>query len=356
MADEVKEVVKETKEEQTIEGLDSIEAGEREMLERHGVIDKEESSDESEEQEADEDSEEEQEKEDGLQAKEKNEILNKKSEEKVKDIVDVDNLTDEQEHEALSNFNKNEKALYWKQKKEKQKRQEAQTDRDYYKMQLNAKAKELEAMKAKLAKKKSVDDDLDLDDDIDIDESEQVSEDEKPLTKKDLEEMNAQQQLYAHEKQAAQDRVDLQEQEAISTLFDGDEELYHKIADLGKEVISAELAEGEPGIFGAKMIAEAKKKDGDVVSILLKCAKTHDKYYDVMNNHNKSETKTEEAESIKKIKKNTMKRTSSAALGGSGNGKPITSYDDMSYEQFAALPHAEYVKVPKEVRQKFLSM
>ena len=351
MADEPRGIVEETNEE--IEAINLLEPEEREMYDRQNtIIDNEEDEEEIEEES-------EESEDDGVQEETEEtqkDVLSKDvDKEKVSEVVDVDNLTDEQEHEALSGFNKNEKALYFKQKNEKRKRQEAQADRDYYKMQTQAREKELLELRTKLAKQ-SVDRDLDLDDEEESD----LPEEEKPLTKKDLLEIEEAKARNQKLFQSAQDRVDFQEREALQTTFDGDEELYNKVKQLGQEIIAKEVEQyGDDGVFSLKLLSEAKREDGNVVDVVLKCARTHDDYYKIVNEHKKSKSETKPAEGsedIEKIKKNTKKRTSSAALGGSGTKKTITSYDDMSYSEFANLPHSEYIKVPKPIRDKFLSM
>ena len=273
------------------------------------------------------------------------ETKEEKKETKEQDI-ETDLLKDEEddpnkEHERYSKFSKNEKALYWKQKKEKKKRQDAESERDLAKVQLSAKDKEIALLKAKLAKK-----DVDkLDEDLDDDLYGKEDDEDKPLTKADLEKIEEEKSAKIETAKKNQARINADRKDAIVKYG---EEHFEAVMDLAKEV----MAEDEDL---AKIFTLAiTNPDKNLAEVAYKIAKNHPKYSEDYGKSDAPKKDTEKDDKkIDKMVKNSKKRTSSAGISGAGT-KRVVSESDLKLEDAGKMSIEQWNKLSPQTRERLL--
>lgn len=343
---EVVETAKENKEENLLTESDMQEGGfspqEIEMAKKQNILKKSEDKPKPEVKKDDEQKE-----------TQKTEVLN------LEDI-ESDPLK-EQEH--LKDFNSNEKALYFRQKKEKLKRQKAEAERD----QLAIKVKYLEEKeKTKEDVPSKKEDGLSFEDILADGEK---SDDDKPLTMKDLKKLQEENERKLKEgqenKQARAQvlQVKLQELEVDAKEKYSD---FDAVADLTTEILKD----------ADKLFADDKKTLAKVkfkVNEFLRATANADQFsadeynpadmcYEIGLMHpkygkdNAEKGKQDDGltiDQIKKIERN-VSRKSSASLDGGGGSKTVVSMKDITLEQAAKLPTAQFMKLPKEVRERLL--
>jgi hypothetical protein len=304
--------------------------------------------------------------------------------EKAKDAklpIEVQDAFDDPEKEShlLSSYNKNEKGLYFKQKKERAKRQAAESERDHVLIKLTAaeeRAKRLEAENiAFKSSQKSSEPKVDVYGNPVTDGSEGDAED-KPVTRKDLEEIaKKESERKEAEDQAIRDKtaraerltaiLNSQESEARSRYEDFVPAMEHAVKILGKVQDLGEILPDKRQAARAKKLcidffhatANADKfgeDDYNAADIAYELGKMHPDFK--TGNGSKSVDKNVELnpESAKKAIENAGKRGSSAAVSGNG-GKRFIPYDEMDAEQLANLSSEEFSRVPKSVRDAILS-
>jgi len=287
-------------------------------------------------------------------------------------------LTEAQEKILIASLTQNGKTLYWAQKKERQKRQKVEQDATE---KLKAKDIEIAELRAKVeadqkirSKRKEVDP-LGLHDDEETEESEKpkvdIPEDEKPLNRKDLEEIEAEKKKKLEEAQEARyaraseikEALEFQQLEAKERYEDFDASL-----DSAREILKA-VNEGSLD----KMFADPKQRS----RIIRKVQEIHSAYanadtfgegdfnaadmtYELGKEHpefGKPSFTDENDEGVhpeksERVLKNASRRGSSAALNGGGSRR--VALDDLTMEQASRLSIEEFSKLPKHIREKLL--
>jgi hypothetical protein len=184
-----------------------------------------------------------------------------------------------------------------------------------------------------------------------IDEKREAIAEDKPLTKKDLEEFETQKQTKAEqeaEKQReAQARIGAKikstEEYAkanIGEITGGKYENFDDIVNLAQEVIKA-----KPRY--AKTLNEAFQGDAteeEIADVLLDIAKLNPSYGTSAKTEKKSD------ETVEKIVKNAGKQQTSATLSGGRGSRDIHISEDMDPEDAAKV----WDKIPREMRHKIL--
>lgn len=251
------------------------------------------------------------------------------------------------EFELVKTYNPNEKALYFKQKKERLKRQAAERERDFLRTQN-------EALRREAAKKTSAKDpNAELEKDLeglDDDGDEEATDKDKPVTVGDLEAREkAKQEADKKSREAARqiaERIELQNEEGRAKHDDFDE-----VMDLAQEVMSKD----KHGIYAVKLSLLAADPDGDVAEYAYSLGKLHPNY----GKHRK--TKKEEAPAagaaktnVSKIVDNAQKRTSSAALGGGSEKGRLVSEDELTMSDVAGMSQSAWDKLSEKTRNRLM--
>lgn len=251
----------------------------------------------------------------------------------------------EKEFALVKTYNPNEKALYFKQKKERLKRQTAERERDFLKTQNEALRRDA------AAKKKPVDADAELDADLeDLDADPAAKDKDKPLTMADLEARDKA-KLEADKKarsdaKVISDRLDLLNQEASAKYDD-----FNEVMDLANEVMKKD----KYGVYAMKLSIEAADPDGNVAEYAYSLGKLHPNY----GKHRKAKkdaapdagaTKT----NVEKIVDNAQKRTSSAALGGGSEKGRLVSEDDLTLADVSGMSQSAWDKLSSKTRDRLM--
>lgn len=243
----------------------------------------------------------------------------------------------EAEHERIKNYNANEKALYFRQKKERQKRQKIEQERDFLKAQLRS---------FQETQQKEVEPEIEID----------PEDEEKYVTVADLKkqqaaeakkkaEQDAQQAKLNEDAQRIRDRLAEQEEEAreIDPNFD-------KICDLAKDVMSKQKS----GRYAKELVAIAADPEGNAPEFIYEVAQLHPEYQKVKNG--KSDTanaeKVTKTNNVDKIVANAQKRQSSAAVGG--GGARTVSLDDLTIADVRTMSQEQWNKLPQATRDRLL--
>lgn len=293
----------------------------------------------------------------------------KKDEEKKEtpktEVLNIEEIESDpvKEQEHIRDFNANEKALYFRQKKERQKRQKAEAERD----QLAIKVKYLEEKKKNEEGETPKEDGLSFED---ILKEDNPADEDRPLTLKDLKKLQEE-----NEKKLKEDSEKKQEraavlQEKLQDLETNAKEKYEdfdNVADLTTDILKN----------ADKLFADDKKTLAKVkfkVNEFLRATANADQFsadeynpadmcYEIGLMHpnygkdNANKGKQDDGltiDQIKKIERNASRRSSASLDGGGGGSKTVVSMKDITLEQAARLPTAQFMKLPKEVRERLL--
>jgi len=317
--------------------------------------------------------------------KEKKEGENKdsKKEEKAEDKKEATDAEKksfedmEKNEDKLGEFTKREQALYFKWKSDKKERQKAQAERDLVTIKEKTLREELaksrEAGELTHTKLKKINDLLTGDpDDITIEAiqdilQEQVSkkeeekEEEKPLTKKDLLDIEKakeekQKQIAETSKQFVKRMTDLEEYG--KTKFEN----YDEIIDCANEVINGKIEiddvvdHKEIAQKFIKLIEDPDVDEEQVAAYVLRIAKKNPKFgkktEESKTPEKGKETKKITDGDIDKIVKNAGKSSTSTSVSGGGSGRRVVNVNDISLEDASKLSLDEYMKLPKETRER----
>lgn len=273
----------------------------------------------------------------------------------------------------ISEYNKNEQALYFKWKSDKKARQEAQAERDLKIVQEKVLRTELDKAREEgnltVGKLKSIDKLLNgSPEDITIEAIQEILaanvkkavEEEKPLTKSDLvaieKEKEEKQKAEAENNKNFVTRMNTLE-EYGKTKFDN----YDEVIASAKEVLDgkAELPEVIDREDIARRLVEKvndpKNDEDDISDFVLGIAKLNPNY-GKKSTEVKSDIKSEKkvsSEDIDKIVKNAAKGSSSATVNG-GNARRVVSHDNLTIEDVKDFSTAKWSELPKEVRTRLL--
>lgn len=315
-------------------------------------------------------------KEDGVKTEEKKGEENGKTEETqkaetVQDAIEKE-LEPEKEHDVLSKFNINERALYWKLKKEKIKRQNYEAERDQALVKLKARDEELKKLTDKVSElqnnihQKKTEDPL-------ADGEETTDEDEKPLTMRDLEEREKKK----HEEREKQNKVKLERAEKLASVhleleIDAKSRYtdFDKASEYTSEIIRAVNEGGLDKIFPdprvrSRIIRQSNQllaalsradefKEGEYnpADMAYELGTSHPKYGKPSSTDN-GESGKDQGLTPEETRRAAERRPSSASLNGGGSRRVI-SYDDLTVEQAARLSDEQFRKLPREVRHRLL--
>jgi hypothetical protein len=308
----------------------------------------------------------------------------KKADEVVAPAPEVQDAFNDPEKEAtlLETFNKNEKGLYHKMKKENFKRQAAEADRDQVALKLKVaeeRAARLEAeakTRAEAPPAKEEAEKLDIFGNP-IKEEKKADEKDAPVTKKDLEDRDkaeAEKQKKAAEAEADR-RGRAEKLVIVLNAQEADAKARYSDFDHGMElaVDIMKNANGLDKIFTDKRQASRamkllidfnhasanadKFKDGDynAADIAYELGQMHPKFSQANGGGKTTDRNGDlDPEAAKKIVQNSGRRGSSASISN-GGGKKFVPYEEMTAEQLAALPTDEFRRVPREIRRRIMA-
>lgn len=327
--------------------IGDLNAQEIEMAKKHDLIKPKEKSDDKEGKESKE----------GAEKEEKGEEIKKEASKE---------MTDAEEHDLLSNYNKNERGLYWGAKNERKRRQAAELERDFIKTKTAA----LEDKVALLEGKKPVEDQAEEGQEEDI--FGEIKDDDV-LTGADLKRLKARErEIEAKKAEIAKLKQDEHNKKALEfdaklvslennarvkhTDFDETIELAQEILKDPKKVFGDDKqmigkATALVKAFYAEMNSSVNDADPDynVTDITYELGKLHPKSKE---NNELSEGSEELGEKkVGRILSNASKRISSASLTG---GRRIMSADSLTMQDVANMSLEKYSKLPKDVRERFL--
>lgn len=306
------EKIEESNEEQfSIEGLTDNEV---DLAKQHGFI-KEEKDGEHEEQ-----------------PKSKTEVEDKKEEVEESDekpsFEDVD-----KDEKLIDNYNKNEKALYWKWKTDKHKRQEAQKEVEDLRNKFNEAVKSGASGK-KLEKIKEL---LNNPDSLTIELLQSVIDEKAEPEKKESEEDNT---------QAINQRIAIKAQfaEKIGTAkYDN----FKEISDLAKEVIAADTSNTYQKLIDESFLND-DVDENMLVERVVSIARMSPKFNEITN-----QVRPEDKEKANRIIENSKKKQSSASLSGA-SGKRIISESELTFDQATKLSTEQWNKLKPTTRERIL--
>lgn len=289
----------------------------------------------------------------------------------------------EKEADLIKDFNKNEKGLYFKQKKERAQRQTAEVERDHLAIKLKAeqdRAARLEEENKTLKVPKKSEPKLDIYGNP-VEEEKKDDDENKPVTIKDLKEIEKEKTEKAKKEEddnaARMERAQkltgvLNAQEAEGEVVYG--EPFKPAIVLATKILAAANSKSLDSIFGGDKKAASRalklcidfqyatanadripEGEYNAADVAFELGKMHPEF----GKPNGSGTETPkkdgaiEPEKAKRAIDNASKRGSSAALP-SGGGNRFVPYEEMDAAQLAALPQTEFAKVPREIRQRIL--
>lgn len=349
MADEVvtiKEEVSTVKEPVTIESMaDDFTPEEVEMAKKVGLV----KDDKKEETK------------DGKPAEKKAE--QKKPDEKVTSLSEDDYDTFEKVHEiyehnkelfyslprAAKNLYHNGKGLYKRLKEEEERRKKVEDDTGLNKMQDAVARIKLEKISKRLANPENltVEELQEL-----LDVAQENNDDDKPLTRKDIEAMEAEK----GEKSKKEQQAEYERQEAVNAkIKDADEYLKENISSL----TGGAYEKSDDIVALAKEVIESKPRYGkmfndalsgnmeaaDIVDVLVDIAKLNTKWGKSEKSEGSGDNKV-----VEKMVKNAGKQQTSAALSSGKGTRDIHISEDMNPEDALKV----WDKIPRDIQRKIL--
>lgn len=251
---------------------------------------------------------------------------------------------------ATRNLYHNSKGLYKKLKEEEERRKDVEGKFEFNKVNDSVSRVKLDRIKARLANP----DGLTVEELQELIGIEQKIEDDKPLTKKDLEAIEAakmtkaeQEKAEANQKQQKiAEKVQAAEAYAKENIKDLSAGKYSNIDDV--IALAQELTASKPRY--AKQIndafADESMTESEVVEVIFDIARLNPKW----GTSEKSEGNNGDVE---KMVKNASKQQTSAALSG-GKGSRVVTMDDLTPEDAAKLTQNQWNKLPREVKDRIL--
>jgi hypothetical protein len=241
-----------------------------------------------------------------------------------------------------------QKGLYKRMKDEEEKRKSYEDEAGLKKIQDSVARIKLDRIKARLAAPEglTVEEMQEL-----IDEKKEIQNDEKPLTKKDLEDFDAKKQTEAQKQQQADEerrkvvaeKIKNTESYAIDNIDDLTSSKYDNFDDvisLAQEVMKSKAR--YVNVFIQALNGDASEQE--IAEILVDVAKLNPKWGQSV----KTDKKNDEA--VDKLVKNSAKQQTSAALAGGRGTRDIHISEDMDPEDAAKV----WDKIPRDVRHKIL--
>jgi len=259
--------------------------------------------------------------------------------------------TEKDENNLVNNYSSNEKALYFKWKHDKQARQQAQKEAGEYKSQFEHNKVQSKAYQQKLEQINTL-----LGGDpasITVEAiqgilagKEEKSAD-KPLTRKDLEDIEAGKKAKAEEQKKAQ--------ELINSRIKAGEELgksryedFDAIVDLAQEVIKSDTS----NTYSTLLAHDVANPDVDidkVVERVVSIARLNEKF----GKKSEKDTPKDTNKDLNRMVENAKKKPSSASVGG-GHGKRVIDEADLTIEDAAKLSPDQWGKLSSKTRERLL--
>ncbi len=284
--------------------------------------------------------------------------------------------TEKNEKALIKNYNKNEQALYFKWKTDKGLRQEAQRGHELAVIKAKALETELEKIKGDTtlssSKLKKINELLTGNaEDITVEAIQEIlaqgvkakeDDDNKPVTKKDLIELEEKKK---QEEKEVQDR-----QKFFSSRVNEVEEYgklnydnYEEVVQSAQEVLngSVELPEYvDAKELSTKLVEKLTNKEIDaegIAKFVVSIAKLNSNFGKEKSEGSKEvkkEVRKETNENIDRILKNASKPASATAIN-SGNGRRMVSESDLTIDDVAKMSASDYSKLKPETRRRLLA-
>ena len=269
-------------------------------------------------------------------------------------FVDGKELEPQEEVELTDKYNRNEKGLYFKAKKDHLKKQKAQNERDLLKIKTAEQDKELADLKKKVAE---------LNGEI-------IPDEEDPnriITAAELKEE-------LDKKDKAKKDEDIQEQEkrekaktkleSISKIGKKKYTDFDKTMGLAKEVLATQLEKSARAralhetYLSAIVLSDNEgtaESEELVADIAYEIGKLHPDYKTGTSVSDKNEAKIKsEKANLEKILANKEKQKSSAAIGGSGGGQRVISEDDLTPQDIKGWEQNRYNALSRRTKDRLL--
>lgn len=249
----------------------------------------------------------------------------------------------------VKNLYHNSKGLYKKLKEEEERRKDLENKSDFTKVQEAGSKARLERIRARLKNPENLT--VEELNEILGGEVKEEKPEEKPLTKKDLEDIEAKKNEDLKKKQDSQQKVQRRILDAeayananIKDLTDGKYQELQAVVDLAEE-----MAKQKPRYM--RMINDAFLNDemteSEVVDVILDIARLNPKWGTPVNGEKKDAT-------VDRMVKNANKQQTSASLNG-GKGSRVVTYDDLTPEDAVKLSQAQWNALPDKVRKRIMS-
>lgn len=293
----------------------------------------------------------------GIIAEESEEKESEESEEKPEEKPKEDDSKEEKPEEEESeeeeseddkqtkDYNANEKALYFKQKKERKKRQEAEKERDYFKLQERTLQNRMDKIEERLDS---------------ANKSEEEDDEDRMPTMADLKRMDAEKekkQLEAEQERVRQQQkgkeleiaINEQEQEAMENPKFPE---FQKVTELATEVMN----DDDSGTFRNQITLAASKADQvNVAELVYRIGQLHPDYQKVISDKTSKGDKDDGKEGkIDRMVANAGKRKPSAKIGGGSGSSRKVSEEDLTAEDVARLSQTDFGKLSSETRRRIL--
>jgi len=335
MPEEIQEIEIEQEEQEEV-STEGLSPEEMEMAQSHGIVKKDQTEETETEKTA-------------TEEVETEEAVAEKKEEEEPSFEEMDETLNKRPDDFHKNFDKNAKALYFKQKKYKQRAQEAEAEKELLQMKLKELQQKVDTIDQSGEKKD--------DDDIFTDEP----EGEKPVTMSELKKLASEEQKREQEKQQTISRqakriketLDLQEAEARTKYEDFDQ-----VMVLAKDVITKGLIPKDLPLTAEELQQKYTQKminmEEDLADFAYRIGKLHPNYGKEVE-EKKEESVAPKNKDIEKMLKNAEKPSSSANIGGGAGGKRKVSVEDITIEEAAKLTTQQWRALPEKVRQRLLA-
>lgn len=259
---------------------------------------------------------------------------------------------------AIKNHYHNSKGLYKRVKEEEEKRKKIEDSNGFEKIQDYVAKAKIERLRKRIIEAKG-DPELkgltveEIEDLIEVSESKKEDDSDRPLTRKDLEEIDRRRQEEYNEK----NKKDIERQEEIaqkinyvekygkdniSALTDGKYKNFDEVVSLSVEIMKA-----KPRY--AKQLNEAINGDADekeIIDIIIDIAKLN-------KNWNNPANAGKDKEDINKMASNAKKQQTSAAISSGRSGR-VVNFEDLTPEDAARLDRDQWDKIPRDIRRKIL--
>jgi hypothetical protein len=246
-----------------------------------------------------------------------------------------------------------QKGLYKKMKDEEDKRKKYEDEIGLNKIQNSVAKIKLDRIKARLANPEglTVEEMQEL-----IDEKKEIQDDNKPLTKKDLEEFEGKKKAEAEKVRdeesakvsARNEKIKNTEAYAIENLSDLTANKYDNfddVVELAKEVMSKKARYAST--FTQALNGDANEQE--IAEIIVDIARLNPKWGESAKPESAKMEKNVN-ESVDKLVKNATKQQTSATLAGGRGAREIHISEDMDPEEAAKV----WDKIPREIRHKIL--